>query len=169
MSRPKIRFSPAERDQIRKQVVGKPTGVIFEVGGFELDLVPLTVEQATQVGKLVDGIGAAASGVAVDGEGNAKFDLAMITKLVEHDVPLARALLRNILFDSAVAGELVDESIAGEVETFDDWFGRLPVRQTLQELIPKLLESQGLQTSLGNSSTPPTEPTTTDATGNTTA
>ena len=162
-----LRFSAAERDNIRKQVVGKPTGVIFSVGGFDLDLVPLTVSQAKDIFRIVDSVqGALAAATAGEG-GTTNFDAANVAKLIAEDGPRAADLLRNILFQSARAAGLVDDSKA-ETEVFDEWFDDLPVRQTLVEFFPKLLESQGLSSMLGNSSTPPQAPTTTEPTGTST-
>lgn len=151
----KLRFSAADREQIRKQAVGEPTGVIFAFAGFKFDLVPLTVEQGKQICAIVDAI---APFMRADGVAEMQQDV--LAQVIGRDGPRATSLLHDILHESALANDLINESDAGE-EAFDEWFGKLSLFNAVKQLWPKLIEAQGMSTMLGNSSTPAPEPMTT--------
>lgn len=159
-----LRFSAADRNLIRKHSVGKPTGVTVELGGFELNLVPMTVEQAGEVFRIVDTLVPLLRSNVDAGMLEAKQDV--LAKVVATEGPRVTQIVRGILRESALAGDLIDEGDAGE-DVFEEWFGRLPLLEMLKTLWPKLVEAQGLKTMLGNYSTPPQEPSTTETAGNT--
>lgn len=168
-----LRFTAAERDNIRKQSVGKPTGVVFTIGDISLDLVPLTVQQAKDIFRIVDSLQSALS-AATAGEGGAtNFDASSIAAIVANDGPRATNLLYSILWRSGLATKiengdaLIEDSPIGK-EIFDEWFDNLPVKETLVAFFPKLLEAQGLTSMLGNSSPPTQKPMATVAAGDST-
>lgn len=150
MESTKLRFTADDRDLIRKQVIGKPTGVIADIGGFKLDLLPLTTEQAREFFKLVDFFVNLQS--KADGEGNVVKSLGDIGTEADR----MEGLLKSVLRGSAIASDLIDESNGGE-ELFNEWFDALPFKELLTTVGPLILQAQGLGTLLGNLSTPLTK------------
>jgi hypothetical protein len=144
------RFSAAERNLIRRSAVGKPTGVIVSVGGFDLDLVPLTVSQSSDIGEIIDAL----QGVAKDfkdGKLNAAPDVAMAALSAE--TKRVTGLMKSVLFETALASDLIDESDSG-VEVFDEWFSELPMLPTLLLLFKGVVDASGVAEAFGNPSTP---------------
>lgn len=156
----KIRFSAADREIIRKHCIGKPTGVVVELRGFTLDLVPLTTEQANEVFSILDAIAPLLKMQNADGVVDVARD--HWAAIVAKEGKRVNTILRSVLHGAAVANDLIDDD-EGE-ELFDKWYKGLPLAETLRTLSPKLVEAQGLQTMLGNSSTPPSETTTAGST-----
>lgn len=135
-------FSASERDKVKQLVVGKPTGVLVEIGGVILDLVPLTTQQGKDVTSLFDAFRelkdkAVTLTVA---------DLAQIL-LSKRDIVFS--LLRGILWRTVVANEQVDQDDGGQ-EAFDEWFDNLEFQPMLKALLPAILEANGLKSLLGN-------------------
>lgn len=142
-----LKFSAAERDRIRRAVIGKPTDVIVHIGGFTIPLVPLTVERSRKFAELFDFFV-----VATQQAQNGKLTLESgeLASKVESSVDL----MRGALYDSAIASDLVDESDAGR-EVFEEWFEKLVVKDLLEQVGPSLIDANGLKALLGNLSTPP--------------
>jgi hypothetical protein len=151
-----VRFSAADRDIIRKHVIGKPTGVIATIGGMKFDLIPITAEQAQTLFEILDVVGPMwAQGDVTGG----KSDLMMI---LGREGKRTMDVLRSVVHDAAEANGLIDAD--GGEEIFAEWFGKLPPVETLQTLFPKFVEAQGLKTLLGNGSPPPANETAGEAT-----
>jgi hypothetical protein len=146
-----LRFTADDRDAIRKQTVGTPTDVAFEVGPIAIRLIPLTVEQAEDIFGLLDAF------TEVQKQANDSGDVAAAGEvwaaLISREGRRAKKLMREILLESAEANGLVDD-----VEVFDLWLGRLPLVDTIKALLPKVVEAQGLMTMMGKSSTPTSQP-----------
>lgn len=146
----KIRFTARDREIIRKHSIGKPTGVVVEVGGMEIDLVPLTTEQAGEVFAILDAF--ATLQKAADDKGAVESGAAALGELVGKEGARVKRILHGILHESATAGDLIDDEAV-----FEEWFNRLPLLDTVKVMLPKIIEAQGLGTMLGNSLTPPSE------------
>lgn len=156
-----IRFSAADRNAIRKHVVGQPTGVIVTLGGFDLDLVPLTTEQAGDVFEVLDAIAPLIG--STDSKGDVAVNKDAWAEIIAKEGKRVKAIARSVLRESAVANDLIDESDAGD-EVFDEWFEALPFKVMLTTLFPKVVQAQGLTTLLGNDSTPTVSETAGDPT-----
>ena len=149
----KPRFSSADRDLIRKHAIGKPTGVIAEVGGFTFDLTPLTTEQAGEVFSIVGTF----SGLyeKQNDDGNVEAKAAAIGQLIGVEGNRVRKILRSVLWESVRASEPDFEE-----PLFDEFFNAQPLKDTVVAVLPKIIEASGLGTLLGNLSTPANGPTT---------
>ena len=147
-----LRFSKKDRAAIAKQVIGKPTDVTVELGGMTISLVPITTAQADEIFDILDAFGKL--GAQADKDGMASLNQTDLASMVPREGKRIKKVLRSYLFESAKASDLIDDCD----DIFDEWFGSLPLLETVRTMLPKIVEAQGLGTMLGNSSTLPAEP-----------
>jgi hypothetical protein len=145
---PKRRFSADQRAEILAQVVGKPTGVIFEFGGMEFDLVALSMSQISgvldtlqkfpTVSKAMRGGGTDDGIATIGGE---------ISKLLD----LAHDLLKR----SAFYGETPTDD---DVAVFEEWFAACSPMELLKGLGTKVVAAAGLSKTQKDPTPAPTAP-----------
>ena len=138
-------FSPANREKILRAVVGKPTGVIAEVGGQTFDLVALSAGEVLSVLGLLtkfSDLAAAADGGTLQGP--------EIMRAIGEDGSIVADLVKSVLKRSA-------QVTADEEATFEAWFAELPIIETVRNIIPQLLEANGLGGMIQRPPDPPAE------------
>lgn len=151
MSNVKRIFSRADRERILSLAVGKPTGVIVEIGGFELNLVPLTPSQASGIFSLLDAFS------KLDGAANENGEVVLtrtnLLQLIAKEGDRVIDLARAIVYKTAKANGLIGPEDGKQV--FDEWFDDLDFFETVRTLVPAIIEASGMKSLLGNRSTPP--------------
>lgn len=152
MPKEKLRFTAEDREAIRKQSIGRATDVSIELNGVELNLVPLSVGQAVEVFALLKSFVALRSS-ADKATGEAVVPQDDFASLISTEGDRVKTIMHDVLYDSAVATSAT-EGVDVDEELFHYWFDHLPLLSTLKALFPKIIEAQGLNTMLGNSSPP---------------
>ena len=141
-------FSAANRANILKLIVGKPSGVIASVGGMEFDLLPLSTSEAMGVFELINKI----SGLI--GKGAESADPAVIAKLVGEDGGKVVSLARSVLCRAARFAN----SAEFEETIFDEWFDAQELKTYMGHLLPKIAEANGLGGFIGSAGADPLVP-----------
>jgi hypothetical protein len=145
-------FSAAERAHIATLVVGEPSGVTVEIGGMEVNLLPLSNRQGKQALRL---IGVVAG--LTEGDTNAQIGITVIAKLIASEGESVRALVHDILLTSSKASGLIDVADDGEA-VFEEWYDSLSLVETIKTMLPAIVKANGLDTMLGNPLTADAEP-----------
>ncbi|MDB5042166.1 MAG: hypothetical protein JWN27_2892 [Candidatus Eremiobacteraeota bacterium] len=127
-------FSAAKRMEILKQVVGKPSGFVVDLGGFAIDLVPLATADTADILAIVDRVGGLFDQTGKNG-GISEGELAqVIAGQGERVQAIVRRLLRASVEVDGDEGEAV----------FAEWFDRLPTVAMIRALLPVILSANGL-------------------------
>ena len=126
-------FSPANREKVLRAVVGKPSGVIAEVGGLSFNLVALSAGEVLSVLGLLTKF----ADLATQSEKGTLSGPAVMRAIGEDGGTVA-GLVKSVLKRSAGVKE------PAELDLFETWFENLPIIESAQGLIPKILEANGL-------------------------
>lgn len=154
MSAQVLRFTAADRALIVRHAIGKPTGIVVEIGGMQIDLVPLTTEQADEVFAVIDVLSDLFS--QQNAQGEVTVNQADGIKLAVAQVRRLRKLVRDVLHESALASDQIDDE-----SVFDEWFNHLSItKDNLEPLVLSIIQASGLKGLMGNLLTRPSGTTT---------
>jgi|GEM_PF-2717140 len=126
-------FSAANRAFLMEQAIGKPTGIIVELGGLEFNLVPLSTRDGKRVIAMAEELTETWKGIAGGNVTQADVFATLGSKL-----PEVLDMVKRVLADSA--GIADDDARA----LFEEWFEATPFVPTLKALIPKVLRANGM-------------------------
>lgn len=147
-------FSPAEREKLLKLTVGKRTGVLVEIGGVTIDLLPFSAAEGLSVFAFVR-LFADVSATINAGT----FTQTDFAALIGDNGPAILALLRLYLArciglrleprDATIpaqAIELEDLALAEqpERESYELWFSQLELFDTVRKIFPHFMEANGM-------------------------
>jgi hypothetical protein len=139
-------FSAENRAHVMQLVIGKPSGVVAEVGGQEFDLLPFNTAEGLRVFALLKKFASLFELIRADAVTEAD-----IARAVGEEGDNILALVRSMLHRSAnVCG-------ADEEEVFAEWFGSLGLMDLVKSVVPKLIAANGLGDLLGNVTAKPQE------------
>lgn len=127
-------FSSSDALRILAQRPGKPTGTIVHVLGFDVDLRPFATETGGMLFDLLDRTTGFAEALQAE-----SVPLPMLTKLVAVEGRTITAMLKELLRDSLEVGDEPAEN-----DAFEKWFARVPLLPTLKDVLPKVLEANGI-------------------------
>lgn len=124
-------FSPENRVALLSMNVDKPTGIVCELGGLCVDLLPLTTREGSEMFAVIKMVGAMWASLQ-EGKGE-----ITITQAIGDKGPEILGMVRDYLARCCNVQE-------GDEESFQAWFDRLPLVQTLIALLPKLIAANKL-------------------------
>lgn len=137
-------FSSKNKALILNLVVGAPSGVVVELNGAEFDLRPFSLADTVPIFDLMKRV-------------SEYKDLTIndFAKVVADEGPVIIDLMRRVLVRAVQSDDDFD------AELFDLWFDGLDVLPSVQKLLPKLYEANGLNGVLGKNplKKPPEETT----------
>jgi hypothetical protein len=148
-------FDPANRAMLMGQVIGEPTGIIVEIAGQAIDLVPLSTRDGKKLVEMAEELFATWKGINGGSITDADIFATLGAKL-----PEVLTMMKRVLQESA--GVTPEQQ-----EIFDEWFESTRFVPTFKALVPKVLRANGLgkiadrlERAAANPSTPATEVTT---------
>jgi hypothetical protein len=127
-------FSAQTRLELLKQVVGKPSGVIVELGGLQIDLVAVSVADDEQVIGLAQTFGS----IYDDVMSKQITSFAEIIPQIGGRYRDLKDILKRMVHDSVEVDG--DEGEAA----FDEWWNALPLVETMQALASATLSANRL-------------------------
>ena len=130
-------FTPEQESFLLAQAVGRPSGIVVDIGGVSFDLVPLSTEDGLYVVGVITKFSALWSQISGAG---AAVNEADIVATLERDVPRVFDIMRTTLLDAAKsAGGAFDEAV------FERWFAKTRLIPLLRALVPAVLKCNGFE------------------------